>query len=128
MTLRKKYLKVTWSITGIWAFIVLILSTVPASAFPQTEISYMDKAFHFGEFIVLALLMTHAFKYAKVSLAENSLFTLILAGGYGILMELTQLYVPGRSASIYDIMADLAGVAVGVLIAKVVLYGRNQTI
>ena len=128
MTLRKKYLTVTLTMTGVWSFIILILSTVPARAFSKVDISYLDKAFHFGEFIVLALLMTHAFKYAKVSWANNSLFTLILAGGYGILMELTQLYVPGRSACVYDMMADLAGVTVGVILAKVVLYGGNKTI
>lgn len=111
----------------MWALVIFVMSAISANAMPEIGIEHLDKAIHFGQFIIFALLLSHAFKYGKVTPINNLLFTLILAGGYGILMELAQLYIPGRSASIYDFGADLAGVVAGLILTKAVLYGRNKT-
>lgn len=43
---------------------------------------------------------------------------------FGLITELIQLYVPGRSASLGDLIADLVGIALGVGIAMLYLRSR----
>jgi VanZ family protein len=43
----------------------------------------------------------------------------VLLTAYGALLELGQLWVPGRHAQLSDIGADLAGASIGVMVALV---------
>ena len=42
--------------------------------------------------------------------------------GFGVLIEVAQLYVPGRSAEWADLLADAIGIACGAVIASVMLW------
>lgn len=65
---------------------------------------HADKIVHFGLFFVLAASLHIAFR-PKPWIA----WTLLLF--YGIAIELIQHYVPGRGADVWDVVADMAGVA-----------------
>jgi VanZ family protein len=74
--------------------------------FPSTgaqSIPHLDKLVHFGIFFVLALTFHRAFALS----AKLSLLILVC---YGFLIEIAQSYAPGRSADVYDWLADASGV------------------
>jgi hypothetical protein len=48
-----------------------------------------------------------------------------LMHGYGALLELGQLWVPGRNVQLSDIGADLAGASIGVMVALVTMRLRR---
>jgi len=88
-----------------------------------TEISYFiyynqDKAMHFflytGFGIVLYLTM-HFSRNAKLQ-KYAVLFALIIGVSYAITDEIHQTFVPGRSGTITDLMADTAGLVFSLII------------
>ena len=85
---------------------VIALSIMPAGAIPDPEIS--DKLAHMAAYAALALAGGIAYR------GTRSL--LILVAGLlllGVSLELVQAFVPGRSASGYDSLANTIGIALG---------------
>jgi len=70
--------------------------------YPQT-FQHMDKVGHLGSFFGLAFLAHYAFK-------PKWYYLFGVLAGYAILIELVQSRLPYRSASIGDVIADLAGI------------------
>jgi len=107
-----------------WAGVVLFFSILPYKGLPSLTIGYFDKILHMFEYLVLAFLLFYGLsKSLRYSgLKRVVLFTLIFGLGYGILMELIQLYVPGRNPSMGDVHADAAGVFFGILWSKVIIW------
>lgn len=73
-----------------------------------------DKLLHFLDFLVLALLAFRTFTFSSQPLFYLHAGT--KAAGfsvfYGSLLEWSQRTVPGRNASLWDWVADLAGILV----------------
>ena len=94
----------------IWALSSLRLTGVPIDLVP-----FRDKGAHFLEYAGLALLVAHAVlrtwpahRWPRLYLAA-----VWIAAGWGLADELHQAFVPGRSADVRDLLADLAGASVG---------------
>ena len=62
---------------------------------------------HFVCYAVLSLSLTGVFSRRRKFLAP------LLAGGFGVVMELVQMFIPSRDASFMDIGINVLGVAVG---------------
>ncbi len=106
----------------VWAVVIFLLSSVPSSEIPKLEILSHDKLIHetiffiFGVFVYRALdpgIASHVFNW------KRALVSFAIVVGYGILDELHQHFVPGRTPDIYDALAD----ATGGLISLVVMFG-----
>lgn len=108
-----------WIPSLIWGSVILLFSVLPLkNVFPLT-IGYFDKLAHTFEYTLLSFLLMKAFYRQRYDFPiENVVFTLILAGGYGIVMELLQLYVPGREANLVDVVFNLLGVIIGILLGR----------
>lgn len=103
---------------------IFILTSLPSDQLPSVEIG--DKVNHFLAFFVLGFFLNLTLKYQTKypSLKKNILLiTIIIAAGYGLLDELHQLFVPGRSAEVLDWVADFVGAISGSLLAES-LYRR----
>jgi|WetSurMetagenome_2_1015567.scaffolds.fasta_scaffold191260_2 VanZ family protein len=95
-----------------WAAVIFLLSSIPANKLPDMKIFSIDKFAHIFVFFVLGLLVYRGLRRpsepAGFSLPRMGLaFALVMA--YGILDELHQGLVPGRSLDVYDALADAAG-------------------
>ena len=66
-----------------------------------------DKVSHIAAFLVLALLLDLSFPARRFGWAKA--VTLL---GYGVLIEVVQYFLPYRSFSLLDIVADGAGIAI----------------
>ncbi|MAG52723.1 MAG: hypothetical protein CMH62_02055 [Nanoarchaeota archaeon] len=72
---------------------------------------------HSAEYFILALLVFRGSITSKFR--KNSvLITILISGLYGFSDEVHQYFVPGRTFSFGDILFDLLGIIIGVLIYK----------
>lgn len=98
---------------------IFILTSLPSDKLPSVEVS--DKINHFLAFFVLGFFLNLTLKYQTKfpELKKNILLiTVIIAAGYGLLDELHQLLVPGRSAEVLDWIADFIGAFSGCFLAE----------
>ncbi|MBC8215335.1 MAG: VanZ family protein [Candidatus Marinimicrobia bacterium] len=95
--------------------IILGLSSIPGNSFPGFKILTYDKVIHFFEYFVFGFLAMKSFR----SLTLRRVTTIILFGlAFSIFDEIWQSFVPGRSPSPYDAIADLLGIISGVILVK----------
>ena len=90
-----------------WLIIVAIYiaAVLPGEYAPQIG-NLNDKAHHILAFVVLGILLRFAY---RVSYWQGLLWLL----AFGVLIEVTQMFVPNRSSSLLDVAADLIGIFIG---------------
>ena len=78
------------------------------------------KAAHFTEYSVLGVLVSGTLcGFSKASLEKNITTAYILGTLYAVTDELHQLFVPGRSGQLSDVLIDSAGVFLGCVMVYV---------
>jgi VanZ family protein len=95
----------------LWAVVMLIVSSIPYLVSPPFEFAMIDKVEHFSEYFILAFWAS--FGYARSGRSTTFLTTLTICSVFGILDELHQLFIPGRSCDVFDMLADILGSAAG---------------
>ena len=103
----------------IYFFIIIFLSLLPPSQFPKIPLfTGADKLIHLFMYAGLGWLVMWAF-YKKHLLKTTRVLLLLSVPVWGALMEFMQLFMhQGRSFSWFDILANLAGAILGVLVFK----------
>jgi VanZ family protein len=100
-----------------WLILMSFLFVLPGSALPKEnwlEKIQLDKWVHIGLFAILIFLWKSAFNRNH---KNYNLLLLFSAFCYGLLVEFVQKqWVPNRSFDIYDVLADLAGGLLGLLV------------
>src|SRR5512140_706722 len=93
----------------VWAIVIFVLSSIPSDKIPTFALSIPDKLVHAAIFSVFCFLCYRAFRHqsriltlARFPLTSSVLLTMI----YGCTDEMHQLFVPGRSADLFDVVAD----------------------
>lgn len=105
-----------WFPLVAYSGIIFYISSIPGleapAPFPQA-----DKFFHIGMYFPFGFLAIRAITgTGPVVLAARALFAAVaLTALYAISDEIHQMFVPGRSASPDDIVADIAGGIFGIL-------------
>src|SRR5699024_616373 len=118
----------------VWMGTIFYLSHQPANKSAETSIGVIDFAlniihvphtydneFHavvqhpaqFHAYASLAILTYHAYRGN-----HRIFFTLMISLLYAVGDELHQLFIPGRSAEVRDVLIDVCGAAFGLLIIK----------
>src|SRR5690349_1643138 len=93
-----------------WALVIFVLSSIPGAAFPHSKLFSYDKLLHAGVYAVLgaftfmALPRSWSLRTSVLVLAAGAITTL-----YGFSDEFHQIFVPGRSADLRDVLADCVG-------------------
>lgn len=109
----------------IVSFLILVVCLLPGSTFPSTGVEWvsLDKVIHLIMYVPLAWTLAYGFRlqsrYAKWQ-EKALLYTFILASVYGALVELLQFALtPDRAAELWDFVADVAGVVLGLLTYRI---------
>jgi VanZ family protein len=98
----------TWKLALLWALVIFGLSSIPGKSFPEMSVLHYDKIIHgvvyavFGAFCCLSLPPSVPRTLAVPCAA-------LLALVYGLTDEFHQIFVPGRSADLRDVIADGLG-------------------
>lgn len=93
---------------------IFVGTHIPGHSVPKVGLS--DKSMHFGAFAGLAFLLAWAIPTRKGQYVRHILITFGVMVAYACLDELTQKFIPGRSCSIWDLLADVSGAAFGIAI------------
>ena len=110
---KMKFLRTIYP-TLIWFCLIWILSSLPSQHIPSVNIAFFDKLEHIGVYAVLSCLLGYwlSFKDWKLTIVILIYLVLLLLAG---LDEYHQTYIPGREVSLYDFMANSAGIIIGFL-------------
>jgi VanZ family protein len=102
-----------------WALIILILSIIPSTEFPEWKIFSFDAAAHIIVYLILTLLMLWSYqRFHSFSLRSLALIA-IISIAYGGFIELIQHYlVPGRFGDWLDFVANASGAFLGIVVMK----------
>ncbi len=92
-----------------YMLMVIFLSVIPVSA--AGGVSYLDKVAHTAAYCVMGVLA-----YISVETLNKRVILFIFMFLLGIALEFFQLYIPGRDSSVYDAMANTAGLALSFLL------------
>ncbi len=92
-----------WKVCALISFTLLFLLTVTPAIQGAMLFPHIDKLFHFIAFAGVSF----AFLFAYVELSRKLLFFSLSA--IGLCIEIIQYYVPGRSFSWLDLLADCLG-------------------
>lgn len=100
----------------VFAIMIFIVSSIPRVPLPDLAIGFEDKIGHVMAYTLLGFLLGRAmyFQYQVLVWQRNFyLLSIVLGSVYGVLDEFHQHFVPGRTADIYDTLADVVGVLIG---------------
>ncbi len=107
----------------LWALLIFVSSSIPGWVFPHISFPNLDKIVHFCYYFLFAILLARALRFQSY-FWDLSRFSLLLAfllsTAYGVSDELHQLFVPDRSCDPRDLLADMAGALVAVLVLAIV--------
>ena len=82
------------------------------------------KAAHMSEYAVLAILLGLTIREYKKE--PWLLLALAATAAYAATDEFHQLFVPGRSGQLKDVLIDTAGGAIGLALLALMLYLKNR--
>lgn len=125
-------MKSTEASTGVVQVAEDVVNTVsPGTVTPENHdsfASFIRKAFgHFGLFVISGLLSSLAFYLWLKPLSWSKHYLIAAIGlafglSIGILTEVIQLNVPGRSGEFTDVLIDFSGYLLGALIISFILF------
>lgn len=106
----RKFL-IFWFPVLIYCVIIFIVSSMQRPPIPDIDIPNFDKFLHMVEYGILSYLTIRALTGSEVRLPRGGLIMLavIFATLYGASDEIHQIFVPGKSADILDLLADFIG-------------------
>ena len=83
-----------------------------------------DKVEHLLAYFGLSFLLYLTLLFQKKSIILKNyavLFTFLAVFAYGIMDEVHQLLIPGRSCELLDFLADMFGGVVGIVVLKILI-------
>jgi VanZ family protein len=106
----------------VWMVFLTISSFLPSTSFPSWADlgGDRDKIAHFASYFITAFLFYFAF---RTRFKKTDIYAMLFAAGYGALMELAQLLVPGRDCSFGDLVANFSGVLFFFVLYRI-LWGK----
>jgi len=115
------FLAVFWTI----AITFLSLATLDSSIGSEIKIPNKDKMVHFVFYFLFVMLWNFYVDF-KVFKTNKAVIILVIAIGYGILMEVFQgIFTTNRTADVLDVLANSSGAIVGLIATKI--YLQNKT-
>jgi len=118
---RHKVVLVYLPLIFYW-ILLFTLTTLPSKSVPVIGVN--DKVEHLLAYFGLSFLLylTLLFQKKSVLLKRNALlFTLIIVFAYGIIDEVHQLMIPGRSCEFIDFTADMLGGILGLITMRILI-------
>lgn len=100
-----------WGPAAAWAAVLFLLSAWPIRLDDLSWVPVSDKVVHAGLYTVLGLALAYA-RFCGPSAIPHGM-VIVIGAFYGASDEWHQHFVPGRSPSWGDWVADVAGVVLG---------------
>ena len=105
-----------WLPALAYMLLIWLLSSFELPTFPTSFVPLRDKGVHALEYGALGFLLAHACLRTwrwRLGPLRIGAFAVLFGVLWGVLDEIHQAFVPGRSADVLDVVADAVGVTVG---------------
>jgi VanZ family protein len=131
VTKRRFDVLLQWGPVVVWAAIIFFWSSRAKGTLPQNPNDTVDfftkKTAHLGEYAILAVLVWRAFsRTLRERQCWHPWVIVSLCAAYSVSDEFHQRFVPGREPSPRDVLIDVAGAAVGLLVVSIILAQRRR--
>lgn len=119
---------------GITEIIIEVIET----AAPQLSVDWQSfhlfvrKNAHFFVYLVLGVMILRAITKSKSSKQSKPIsiqacaIALIMSAGYAVTDEVHQIFVPGRSGQVSDVLIDTLGALTGIILYSIYWYVRSR--
>jgi VanZ family protein len=91
---------------------MITISSSQSTVTAPENIFGADKIAHFIAFLIYGVFSRIFMEIFKSSARSKYFIAILIAISFGIIDEVHQYFVPGRDASIYDLIADILGLIV----------------
>ncbi len=100
-----------------YASLIFFLSSLPSSAIPNLGISFGDLIIHFFEYSVFGYFIALAIMQSPDKINwKNLLMVFFIGSFYAVSDEYHQSFTEGRFSEVSDVLADSAGVILGLVV------------
>ncbi len=106
---RPKYIYLA---TLLWWLGIWVASSIPTKHLPSVKVWDLDKLIHIAVYLVLALLINRSLKLLRIRRRTGVLIYLAVLIS-AALDEYHQYLIPGRSVSVWDLLANGVGLGIG---------------
>ncbi|MFO3796151.1 MAG: VanZ family protein [Anaerolineales bacterium] len=105
-----------WLATFLWMGVIFFLSSRPADELPSFGLYdlLLKKSGHLSGYAILGWLFLRSWESLGIHTQRAQMLALLSSVLYAITDEFHQSFVPGRHASVIDVLIDTAGIALGV--------------
>ena len=116
-----------WIPLLLYCLLIIFLSSNPGPGF-LPRFKHADKMMHLAAFILLGILFFRAFWSTGIRINLFGMMGLSLVSStiFGICIEVNQSFIPYRQAEGMDIAADIAGSALGIIMAWIFFRKRRR--
>ncbi len=115
--------------TLIWGIIIFVVSSIPSDKIPNIQIFGIDKLLHIFTFFIFGIFIYRSIYFSKgtkLSFTKIATYVILIIAIVGILDELYQGLIPGRSTDFFDLVADIIGGILSTYFAKKFLTIRGE--
>jgi VanZ family protein len=119
-----------WGPLALYAAAIFALSAMSHPPVPRLSFPHADKLAHLIEYAGFGALMCRALAMGGEGLAPRVAFygTVLIATLYGATDELHQAFVPNREPSMADLLADMAGAALGAFVYRIFALREREDV
>ena len=117
--LVKYRLHILYTILCFYCIVLVVLSSLPQST--EIKSNGVDKYYHLGAYGFLSFIVYFTLTFQnRISLFKrySASFTLLLTSIFGMLNELHQLFIPSRTFNKFDLLANILGSLLMVIVIK----------
>ncbi len=113
----------------LWLLFIFISSYLLRDNSIGRSFAHIDKVVHFFEFGILGFLIVRAIYYSS---ASREMFRAVLFS-FGVTVfiagfdELHQIYVPHRTASLFDFSSDIAGIFTALIVFWLIARNKDKS-
>jgi VanZ family protein len=119
---------VAWIPTASYMALIWFLSSVSLRFPVVSELPFKDKGIHFVEYGVLGVLTSFALTrtFPAITRIFTASLAIFLTVMWGVLDEIHQAFVPGRTSQVDDVIADSLGALCGTALFVLVVVWRDR--
>ncbi len=107
---------------------IFVGSSIPGEHIPKLKILEYDKLLHMAEYCILGFLFARALRHSglNIGFAKMVILAIIITAFYGASDEFHQYFTPGRTADVFDFLADFVGANMGIFIFGIFTYKMRR--
>lgn len=113
----------------VYASLIFVVSSFSKLPTPDLGLTFADKIIHLIEYGLFSLLALRGLLHPPVRLSPAIAYSLAIGISviYAALDEYHQSFVPGRNADVFDVLADIFGAILALLVYYKVKRRRNMS-